>query len=118
MTNKNIFMGDFTDRVTGCGILGLVLFLATNVVLIIFMGIYINLGTGVMDANDMAQYMPIKLSRVRASQQEVTSTLERGWTTEPFIDVITVDTSSSSTSGGGCPAAYPDEVIYDVWPGT
>ena len=74
-----LIMGDLSDIVISCAIAGVGLLFVTNLVLVIVIGIYVNRGTGYVDADDMAKYMPIEISRVRASQQEVTSTLARGW---------------------------------------
>ena len=108
-------MSDLKNKVVGCAKVGVGLFFVTNLVLVIVIGMFVNRSTGRVDADDMAKYMPIEISRVRASQQEVTSTLARGWKTEPFIDVIVMD---STLDTAGCPADFPDEVVYDIWPGT
>ena len=63
----------------GCGLGNLGIVLISNLMLIIFVMVYVKRGTGEHDADNMAKYMPIEISRVRASQQEVTSTLKRGW---------------------------------------
>ena len=62
----------------GCGLGNLGIVLISNLMLIIFVMVYVKRGTGEHDADNMAKYMPIEISRVRASQQEVTSTLKRG----------------------------------------
>ena len=33
----------------------------------------------------------------------------------PFVDVTVVDASENPT---GCPASHPEELIFEVWPGT
>ena len=37
------------------------------------------------------------------------------WTLQPFVDVTVVDASENPS---GCPASHPEELIYEVWPGT
>ena len=33
----------------------------------------------------------------------------------PFVDVTVIDASENPQ---GCPASYPEELIFEVWPGT
>ena len=44
--------------------------------------------------------------------------LLKSWNTEPFIDIIVVDIDSASDSSQGCPETHPEDVVYDIWPGT
>lgn len=37
------------------------------------------------------------------------------WSQQPYVDVIVVDASENPL---GCPESHPEELIYEVWPGT
>lgn len=51
----------------------------------------------------------------QASQTQVQDSLVNSWISEPFTDIVVLN---SLTDTRGCPTQYPDEVIYDLWPGT
>ena len=38
----------------------------------------------------------------------------KSWKTEPFVDVIVMDSNKYQA----CPLTHPEELIHDVWPGT
>ena len=37
------------------------------------------------------------------------------WSQVPFVDVTVIDAAENPT---GCPASHPDELIFEIWPGT
>ena len=37
------------------------------------------------------------------------------WSQVPFVDVTVIDAAENPQ---GCPASHPDELIFEVWPGT
>jgi len=37
------------------------------------------------------------------------------WTSVPFVDVIVLDAAENPL---GCPESHPDDLIFEVWPGT
>ena len=47
-------------------------------------------------------------SEIKTSPSQV----RYNWLTKPFTDITVVDADDN------CPASFPDEVIYNVWPGT
>lgn len=55
-------------------------------------------------------------SNVNAKQ----AALVRSWQQEPFADVIVIKATDASSSGNRqrCPESHPDDLIFDVWPGT
>ena len=39
----------------------------------------------------------------------------KSWQSQPFVDIIVID---SVEFNQGCPDSHPDEVIFEVWPGS
>ena len=63
------------------------------------------------------------IERAIAERNAVTDTLLKSWNTEPFIDVLVIHTGTYSQNydtlvNTDCPSTHPDEVFYEVWPGT
>ena len=50
-----------------------------------------------------------------AYQNQKIDQLAPSWEKEPYVDIVVQDTSKLMQ---GCPATHPEEVIYNVWPGT
>ena len=46
----------------------------------------------------------------------MSDSLLKSWGTEPFTDIIVVDVNETKMTD--CPETHPDELIYEVWPGT
>ena len=47
-------------------------------------------------------------------QNQVSDSLLKSWKTEPFVDVIVLDSNKHQV----CPKTHPEEIMYDIWPGT
>ena len=47
----------------------------------------------------------------------VPSILEKSWQTKPIVGVRAF-TQQKADSQGGCPPDYPEDIMYDIWPGT
>lgn len=67
------------EKLMGCGIISMLLTFIVNVTLVIVIRVYARRSSGGHDADSMVKYMPIEISRGRAAQQDVKSSLERGW---------------------------------------
>lgn len=46
----------------------------------------------------------------------MSDSLLKSWGTEPFTDIIVVDVNETQMTD--CPKTHPEELIYEVWPGT
>ena len=47
----------------------------------------------------------------------VPTILEKSWQSKPIVG-IRAFTDRGSQKVGGCPVEYPEDIMYDIWPGT